>query len=50
MGSMVAWVFQSGLLDGQDWALYLAVGVATNELPSPGGAAGQGPGLAWLVV
>lgn len=39
MGSAVAWVLWSGLLDGWDWVLHSVVGRSMNKLPCPGGRA-----------
>ena len=49
-GSMVAWILWSGLLDGQDWALYSVVDGAMNDLPCSARTTGWDPGPIWLIV
>lgn len=50
MGSVVAWLLWSDLLDGWDWVLYLVVNGVMNYLLYPDKAAGQASELIHFIV
>lgn len=50
MGSEVAWILWSGLLDDQNWLLYSVINEAMNEVLYPRRTTELAPGADQLVV